>query len=327
MTCIYSVDMYMLVYTTLFCTVKFDTGNNPSAGFYDQNCKHWDRQEQQCKFGSGDHRSGFVETAGRLMAVREKKDVLRRRFPKGNERQRLPLYQEVKQYVLESIQKGEWPSHNRIPSEHELVKRLGISRMTVHRALRELSNEGRLYRVQGVGTFVADRVPQSAFLKVGSIAEEIRSRGGVHSSEILLLQEAPAPDDIAAVMGLEAGGMVFHSILIHKDREVPIQYAERFVNPAVAPDFLRQNFDRITPSEYLLRIAPIAEAEHVVEAVMPEPEIRSLLQMPNHEPCLVLHRITWVGEIVATRSRFIHPATRFRIGSRFRVAPEDSPLV
>lgn len=261
------------------------------------------------------------------MTVRNNKGSLRRRFPKEDERRRRPLYQEVKQYVLDSIQRGEWPSHNRIPSEHELVKRLGISRMTVHRALRELSNEGRLYRVQGVGTFVADRTPRSAFLKVGSIAEEIRSRGGVHSSEILLLQEEPAPGEIATLMGLAAEALVFHSVLVHKDNGVPIQYAERFVNPAVAPDFLRQNFDRITPSEYLLHIAPVTEAEHVVEAFMPEPEIRRLLQMSNHEPCLVLHRITWVGETVATCNRFVHPATRFRIGSRFRVAPENSHLV
>ena len=122
----------------------------------------------------------------------------------------------------------------------------------------------------------------------------------------------------AAIMGLPEGSPVFHAVLVHRDRGVPIQYAERFVNPAVAPVFLQQDFDRITPSEYLLKIAPVTEAEHVVEAMMPDPAVRKRLHMPAHEPCLVLHRTTWVGPAVATRNRFVYPAKRFRIGSRFR---------
>ena len=100
-------------------------------------------------------------------------------------RPRRALYQEVKAYVLDLIKREEWPPHYRVPSEHALVERLGVSRMTVNRALRELSHEGRLYRVQGVGTFVAAQKPQSAFLTVRSIAEEIRSRGGVHSLSLI----------------------------------------------------------------------------------------------------------------------------------------------
>ena len=70
-------------------------------------------------------------------------------------RPRRPLYQDVKAHVLDRMQREAWPPHYRVPSENALVARLGVSRMTVNRALRELSHEGRLFRVQGVGTFVA----------------------------------------------------------------------------------------------------------------------------------------------------------------------------
>ncbi|MBL0715763.1 MAG: histidine utilization repressor [Desulfosarcina sp.] len=249
-----------------------------------------------------------------------------RSAPKPDQRRR-PLYQEVKAYVRDMIQREAWPPHSRVPSENVLVDRLGISRMTVNRALRELSSEGRLYRVQGVGTFVAARKPESAFLQVRSIAEEIQSRGGVHSSDVLLLREEEAPEDIAAVMGMAVEAPVFHAVLLHKDRGVPVQYAERFVNPAIAPDFLRQDFDRITPSAYLLIVAPVTEAEHVVEAAMPEPQIRKRLQMPPDEPALVLYRTTWVESTVATRNRFVYPGSRFRIGGRFQITPDDLHLV
>lgn len=248
---------------------------------------------------------------------------MRHRRPSNRPRRR-PLYQDVKAYVLDMMQREAWPPHHRVPSENVLVARLGVSRMTVNRALRELSAEGRLYRVQGVGTFVADQKPDAAFLTVRSIADEIRSRGGIHSSEVLLLQEEAAPEAVADVMGLPREARVFHAVLVHKDRGLPVQYAERYVNPAVAPDFLKQDFDRTTPSAYLLSVAPVTEAEHVVEASPCEPRIRRLLRMADDEPCLVLHRTTWVGATVATRNRFVHPGSRYRIGSRFRIAPEDT---
>ncbi|MBW2022049.1 MAG: histidine utilization repressor [Deltaproteobacteria bacterium] len=234
-----------------------------------------------------------------------------------------PLYGRVKDYILKGIEDGEWKPGEKIPSESELVSILGVSRMTVNRALRELSSEGRLTRVQGVGTFVNEYRPQTGFLEVKSIAREIRESGGVHSSKVLLLREERAKKNLAQLMGIPEGSPVFHSILLHLDRGRPVQYADRFVNPAVAPDYPKQDFTKITPSEYLLSVAPVTEVEHVVEAVVPDKNIRSLLKIGKGEPCLLLHRITWSHHIVATKNRFIYAGSRFRIGGRFRFSAPD----
>ncbi|MDD2862006.1 MAG: GntR family transcriptional regulator, partial [Acidiphilium sp.] len=66
---------------------------------------------------------------------------------------RLPLYQQVKNDLVRRIAAGVWGAEGRLPSEHELTAAFGVSRMTVHRALRELSAEGIGSRIQGVGTF------------------------------------------------------------------------------------------------------------------------------------------------------------------------------
>jgi len=234
-----------------------------------------------------------------------------------------PLYKQVKDYILERIESGEWEPHRKIPSEADLVDILSVSRMTANRAVRELSSEGRLTRVQGVGTFVADYRPQTGFLEVKSIAREIQENGGIHSSEVLLLQQENADKDLAAVMCIPEGTPVFHSILVHRDRGKPVQYADRYVNAAVAPEFLKQDFTRITPSEYLLNVSPVTEVEHVVEAMLPDKHIRSVLEIKKGEPCLVLHRITWSHNIVATKNRFIYAGTRYRIGGRFRFSGLD----
>lgn len=60
-----------------------------------------------------------------------------------------PIYQRVKQAIVSQISEGVWQPNQRVPSESELVNELGVSRMTINRALRELTSEGYLMRMQG----------------------------------------------------------------------------------------------------------------------------------------------------------------------------------
>jgi len=229
----------------------------------------------------------------------------------------VPLYRQVKEYIVEKINSGSLPSGTRIESEAELVASLNVSRMTVNRALRELTAEGRLKRIQGRGTFVADRKPQAALLQIQSIAEEIRDRGGVYSCAVHLLQEEKAKPSVAAAMQLPPYSPVFHSIIVHKDNNLPIQLGCRYINPEIAHDFLKQDFTKITVSEFLLGIAPVTAVEHIVEALIPDPWIRDLLEINGSEPCLALHRKTWANGLVATSSTFYSPGSRYSLGGRF----------
>src|SRR6516164_3834873 len=81
-----------------------------------------------------------------------------------------PAYEQIKRYVVDRIADGTWKPGEAIPSETELVKEFGVARMTVSRALRELSAGHVLRRVQGAGTFVASRDVESTVLEVRNIA-------------------------------------------------------------------------------------------------------------------------------------------------------------
>ena len=105
-----------------------------------------------------------------------------------------PLYAQVKQYLLDRIAAGKLPDGSRIPSEYALMETLGASRMTVHRALREMAAEGLLHRVQGVGTFVRKPALRSGLLEIFDISEDILRRGHVHQSRILQLEARRAND-------------------------------------------------------------------------------------------------------------------------------------
>jgi GntR family histidine utilization transcriptional repressor len=195
---------------------------------------------------------------------------------------------------------------------------MGMSRMTVHRALRELSGQGVLDRLAGVGTFVAEARPRSTLLEIADIKAETAARGHAYRCDVVRLAREPAGPEAAWALQLRAGDPVFHAVCVHREDGVPVQLEDRYVNPRAAPGFMDQAFLESGFSEYLVRTVPLDEMEHVVDAVLPAPWEAGLLEMGTREPCLVLTRRTWSGRTVVTWVRCVHPGARYRLGSRLR---------
>lgn len=228
-----------------------------------------------------------------------------------------PLYARVKQMISQQIHSGAWPPHYRVPSESELVNQLGFSRMTINRALRELTAEGLLVRMQGVGTFVAEPKGQSALFEVHDIAEEIAARGHRHHCVVVSLGEELAGTERALALDVREGQRVFHSLIVHYENDLPVQIEDRYVNAMVAPDYLKQDFSVQTPYAYLSQVAPLSEGEHVVEAILADANECRLLQIERGEPCLLIRRRTWSGRNTVTSARLLYPGSRHRLEGRF----------
>ena len=223
----------------------------------------------------------------------------------------VPIYQQIKDHLLAEIHAGKWREGDVIPSEQELSRQFGVSRMTVNRAVRELTAEQVLTRVQGSGTFVAPQRYESTVLEIRNIADEIAARGHRHSARVLTLEPSDDAEALEA-LGL-ASGPAFHSCIVHSEEGEPIQYEDRFVNPKVFPEYLQQDFSVETPNHYMVRLAPVQRAEFRIYAQKPDAYVRRHLMMDIGEPCLLLWRRTWVGENVATSVRLWHPASRFHL--------------
>jgi GntR family histidine utilization transcriptional repressor len=228
------------------------------------------------------------------------------------------LYERVKQYLLDRIADGKLPDGSRIPSEHALMETLGASRMTVHRALREMSAEGLLHRAQGIGTFVRRPEPRSALLEIFDISEDILRRGHVHHARVLRLEDRSADSELAAQFSRRKGTRLFYSLIVHTEDGLPVQLEERFISPRFAPDYLEQDFTVQTTNRYLQNIAAPSEVEHIVHAVQADSEARELLEISGTEPCLLVERRTWTDSGPATRSRLLHPGSRYSLGSRYQ---------
>lgn len=228
-----------------------------------------------------------------------------------------PIFQRIKDYLLAEIAAGTWKEGDVIPSEQALVKQFGVSRMTVNRAVRELTAEQVLTRRQGSGTYVAQQKYQATLLEIKSIADEVRARGHAHRSSLQQLERVRASDLMAKQFELAPGHPLFHSVIVHFENGVPIQVEDRWVNPQCAPDYMEQDFAHITPNEYLMQAAPLQGATYSIEALAAPRDIADMLAIDTRQPCLVLRRQTRSGGLTASLVTMWHPGHRYQFAGAF----------
>lgn len=114
------------------------------------------------------------------------------------------LYQEILHDMEQKIVSSEWPIGYKLPREVDLCEELHISRTTLRRALAVLTEKGRLQRIKGTGTFVAEpKIIESITLFIDSFAEELKARGQSVITQVLEFRPVYADSYIAERMGVE----------------------------------------------------------------------------------------------------------------------------
>ncbi|NMP33545.1 histidine utilization repressor [Thalassotalea sp. M1531] len=220
----------------------------------------------------------------------------------------------IKQFIFNKIESGYWPQHHKVPSENELAEQFNVSRMTARRALQELTEQGVLVRSQGSGTFVATFKSQSSLLEIRNIADEVQDRGHEYQSKQLRLEAINVNDEIAILLSCRPSDTVYYSEVLHYENKQPIQLEQRYVNSELVPTYLAQNFNQITPHEYLSSVAPLTEATHEIEAVIAAPEVCQYLNIKETQPCLQVKRRTWARQGVVSAAILTSPGDKYRLG-------------
>lgn len=116
---------------------------------------------------------------------------------------RQPLADEVTGKLRDMIQSGEWPLQQRIPSETELMARLGVSRGTLREAVKALAHSGMLEVRRGDGTYVRATSEMSGAARrlYRDHTEEhiLEVRVGLDTQAARLAAKNATPDDVMAL--------------------------------------------------------------------------------------------------------------------------------
>lgn len=243
----------------------------------------------------------------------------------------IPAYQRIKNAILDNIHSGKWQAGNAISTEMALTEEFGVSRMTVNRALKELSEERVLERRQGSGTFVAQQQFNHTFVEVRNIAQDLKSANRDYQAKVVSkrgITAAMLNDELRRKFGLEKVvetseskegksidsevAVLYEVKIIHFADGQPIQFEERWVDALKVPEFIEQDFSVVNTSDYLIAKSPLERGSYTIRALAAPDEIAALLQITAQSPTLVLCRQTYSAGQVLTFVKMWHAGERYQ---------------
>lgn len=162
------------------------------------------------------------------------------------ENAKVPKYRVIKECIISSIISGDIVPDEQLPTEHELMEQYDVSRVTVRRALKELYEEGYIYRIQGKGTFCSHNdailtTSERVGLKASGYKIIVERHNKVHSRAFVSLRTEACSQEDAEQLEIEPGTSVFVLDRVHYVDGKPWVYVRGVLHPENACGFEAYN--------------------------------------------------------------------------------------
>jgi GntR family transcriptional regulator len=228
----------------------------------------------------------------------------------------VPLYAQLEEILRGKIASGEWKPNQQIPSENELNKMYGLSRMTARGVLTKLVNDGLLFRVPGKGTYVAQPKISTVSPAYRGVREQLEAMGYETSTKLLGIELDRPTTRVREQLQLPEGEKVY---AIHRVRSVqgePISLHHSFVPARLARgladhDVVSEQLCVVLEKEFDLPMRYVQE--HLEAIPVSATESRHLGMRPGDPVLLLEDRIA-----DATRTPFEYSRIVFR-GDKVRL--------
>ena len=206
-----------------------------------------------------------------------------------------PLYVQIQEYIAELILSGELPPETKIQSERDFSETLGVSRMTVRRALTELVSEGLLERRHGSGTYVAKpRVTYESHELVNNI-KAMRDRNLLTSSQLLEFNEIVASRRLAEQLEVEIGTSLYRVVILRHANRVPVILERSYFPCTRCPGMEEWDLEKTSIFDLLVKVyhASPVRISQTVEAVAANEMIAQRLRVEEGFPLMMLSRVVY----------------------------------
>lgn len=202
----------------------------------------------------------------------------------------MPLYQQLENILYARIERGEWAPNQRIPSENELNRMFGLSRMTVRGVLNKLAADGLLIRVPGKGTYVAPSKISTVSPAYKGVREQLESMGYATATRLISLELTSPSPAVREHLGLDESAEVFAIVRLRSVGDEPISLHRSYVPAALAPglddrDVVDEQLCVILEDAYGL---PMRRVDEQLEAIAAEPRDAQVLGVKRGAPLLKL---------------------------------------
>jgi GntR family transcriptional regulator len=194
------------------------------------------------------------------------------------------------------IRAGVYQIGDLIPGESRLQAEFGLSRITVRRAVDELSREGILIKEQGRGTYVS-RAPEitQGLNTLSTVTDTLLQMGLTPENAEITLEMEEAEESVAAALKIEPGAPVWHLFRLRSAHRTPICLTDNYLLPDLVPGFstelLRASLYETYEQVYGLTLA---RGEEIVTAGAATPEEAAKLDIRPGAPLLIVIRTTYL---------------------------------
>lgn len=224
-----------------------------------------------------------------------------------------PRHEQLSDWLRDRIRTGEMSTHDQLPSEAELVDLSGVSRITVRRALSTLENEGRLYRRQGLGSFVAPPPLPQGLVHLTDFAQDMDRAGLVASSRVLHRAPEAAPPFVAEALGMEPGAPTVRMDRLRLANGRPVALDQTWLPPFYAQfleghDLTTETIYGVLERDYQI---PVLRGTYRIEATVARAEEAEPLGVPEGAALLLVGRTSYTaGERAVYHQRRYYRADR-----------------
>lgn len=220
--------------------------------------------------------------------------------------------------LLEQIIAGRLRPGDAIASERELVRQLGVSRVTVRQAISDLVEAGRLERVHGKGTYVTGpRI--NTRLHLTSFSREMRARGLEPRTVVLSAAEVLPDELVREQLQLPVGEAVIRVERLRLADDTPMAHEIGFYPASCFPGLLSRELGSlydVFAADYGIRVTSGVQS---IRAEAADQTHATVLGIARRAPLLVQERVTWAG------TRVIEFATSSYRGDRYRIHMSVTP--
>ncbi|MFI5407694.1 GntR family transcriptional regulator [Kaistia sp. UC242_56] len=204
-----------------------------------------------------------------------------------------PLWHQAERAIRARIEAGEWPAGSQIPAEDRLCDLLGVSRITVRHALRNLEALGLLRREHGRGTFVRSATVVAGARGLTSFSDEMAALGLTVGSRMLEQQIVPANARVSAALEIEEGEPVALVRRLRLGNGSPIGVQTAHLRLDRVPGLLDEDLSGGSLYGQLERrygIKP-SEATEIYRVGAVGPEDAELLEIAVGSPAFIVERL------------------------------------
>ncbi|WP_078390786.1 GntR family transcriptional regulator [Shouchella patagoniensis] len=210
-----------------------------------------------------------------------------------NKQSPIPIYFQIEELIKRQIADGVLKPGEALPSERELADQYEVSRMTVRQGISNLVQQNKLYREKGKGTFVSWPKIEQPLSKMTSFTEDMKNRKLVAGSLLLEFTTIPANKNIASILAVSEGTLVYAIKRVRLADELPIALEHTYITCDLAPH-LSEEVLHSSLYAYFEQVCghSIFEAEQTIEAVLATEEDARFLETQIGSPLLAIRRQT-----------------------------------